>query len=399
MKSFFLLVNIHFILLCITTPLFAFTQKNDITINPGQKPVTLVSHQVDVIDCFGRTKTISVPKKRIVVIAAGGVLSVIKALKAEDKVVGVIAPIRKLSSRYPIFSKLPIITDESLNPDYEAIFALHPDLIIASYLIDPDLEEKMEPEIQVIRLNAGPPLSYADDVKKLATVFERHLEAEDFTLWYQGQVDIINQRLRNQPAGEIPTVFEFYGGEFGTSDGPPFGTYGRDNFWVAPLIEKAGAVNISRHLSGDWIVVDGEWVITENPSVIVREAFSSVSGVQTIGYGANNVSMIKPVFDKMANNAALASTAATQNGRIFIIDGELIQTEWFLALHYLVKWFHPGRYSDLDPTAAHQEYLTRFQRIDYDLKKQGVFTYPRVINNRVFYNFLLKRTLTQGTRL
>jgi hypothetical protein len=31
---------------------------------------------------------------------------------------------------------------------------------------------------------------------------------------------------------------------------------------------------------------------------------------------------------------------------------------------------------DLDPQAIHQEYLTRFQGLDYDLGEQGVFVYP-----------------------
>jgi iron complex transport system substrate-binding protein len=33
-------------------------------------------------------------------------------------------------------------------------------------------------------------------------------------------------------------------------------------------------------------------------------------------------------------------------------------------------------FKDLDPKAVHQEYLTRFQRLDYDLDDRGVFIYP-----------------------
>jgi len=42
----------------------------------------------------------------------------------------------------------------------------------------------------------------------------------------------------------------------------------------------------------------------------------------------------------------------------------------------MAKWFHPDLFKDLDPEAIHQEYLTRFQHLDYDLGKQGVFVYP-----------------------
>ena len=42
----------------------------------------------------------------------------------------------------------------------------------------------------------------------------------------------------------------------------------------------------------------------------------------------------------------------------------------------MAKWFHPELFEDLDPQAIHQEFLTEFQRLDYDLDERGVFVYP-----------------------
>jgi iron complex transport system substrate-binding protein len=42
----------------------------------------------------------------------------------------------------------------------------------------------------------------------------------------------------------------------------------------------------------------------------------------------------------------------------------------------MVKWLYPELFVDLDPEAIHQEYLTRFQGLDYDLDTHGVFVYP-----------------------
>ena len=47
----------------------------------------------------------------------------------------------------------------------------------------------------------------------------------------------------------------------------------------------------------------------------------------------------------------------------------------------MAKWFHPDLFKDLDPEAIHQEYLTRFQNLDYDLDKNGVFVYPPLGEN------------------
>ena len=47
-----------------------------------------------------------------------------------------------------------------------------------------------------------------------------------------------------------------------------------------------------------------------------------------------------------------------------------------LGYAYLAKWLHPDLFKDFDPQAIHQEYLTRFMGIDYDLDEHGVFVYP-----------------------
>jgi iron complex transport system substrate-binding protein len=44
----------------------------------------------------------------------------------------------------------------------------------------------------------------------------------------------------------------------------------------------------------------------------------------------------------------------------------------------MAKWFYPELFKDLDPKAVHQEYMTRFQRLEYDLDEHGVFVYPEV---------------------
>ena len=41
----------------------------------------------------------------------------------------------------------------------------------------------------------------------------------------------------------------------------------------------------------------------------------------------------------------------------------------------LAKWFYPDEFSDLDPIAAHQEYVN-MMGLDYDVKSKGAFFYP-----------------------
>jgi iron complex transport system substrate-binding protein len=57
-------------------------------------------------------------------------------------------------------------------------------------------------------------------------------------------------------------------------------------------------------------------------------------------------------------------------------DSNAGKPTFFIGVAYLAKFFYPDLFTDLDPQAIHQEYLTRFQRLDYDLDKHGVFVYP-----------------------
>jgi iron complex transport system substrate-binding protein len=41
----------------------------------------------------------------------------------------------------------------------------------------------------------------------------------------------------------------------------------------------------------------------------------------------------------------------------------------------LAKWFYPDRFADLNPQAAHQEYVN-MMGLDYDVTKKEAFFYP-----------------------
>ena len=47
-----------------------------------------------------------------------------------------------------------------------------------------------------------------------------------------------------------------------------------------------------------------------------------------------------------------------------------------IGVLYFAKWLYPDLFQDLDPQAVHQEYIDKFQNVDYDLEEHGVFVYP-----------------------
>jgi iron complex transport system substrate-binding protein len=54
----------------------------------------------------------------------------------------------------------------------------------------------------------------------------------------------------------------------------------------------------------------------------------------------------------------------------------VLNAGYFAGVAYMAKWLHPEIFQDLDPQEIQQEYLNKFQGIDYDLNKYGAFVYP-----------------------
>jgi iron complex transport system substrate-binding protein len=102
----------------------------------------------------------------------------------------------------------------------------------------------------------------------------------------------------------------------------PMWTVGR-NTWIDDLINIAGGVNIfSQNFEGG-AMVQIEWVILLNPGIIITSQWS---------------------YDWALNATELASTNASQTGRIYTFDDNLIQRpgpRLIEGLEWLAHFIHP----------------------------------------------------------
>ena len=141
------------------------------------------------------------------------------------------------------------------------------------------------------------------------------------------------------------------------------------------MYNMAGGINIAEDIKVSWAMVDAEWVIEQNPDIIVAGVSSRDS------YGADDPSEMAAIREDILNRPELAKVTAVKTGRIYIIDHLDISvggSSTLIGTAYCAKWFHPELFEDLNPEVIHQEYLDRFQRIEYDLDEHGVFAYPPI---------------------
>jgi iron complex transport system substrate-binding protein len=326
--------------------------------------------EITIVDEVDRIVTVSMPVERMGV-AYAATATVIKAIGAEDKVVGVGSTIKAENMKilFPKLSQLPSI-GSTWAPDVEGVLVLEPDLVlmVTSGSATETLAKQLEGTgIPVIGAYCTSPLTYTETVEKLAYILNKRTEAEKYSDWYESCLNIIKSWTEGLSEADKPRVFDTYRWS------GAWKTYGRDNPSVNQIIKMAGGINIAGDLPGSCIAVDLEWVITENPSIIVVH---SGWPPHTFGYDVDDISGAKTFREEFMNLSEFKNLKAVKDGKVYLIYSDVLAWRaWFLAPLYFAKWFHPELFEDLNPNAIHQEWLTEFMHIDYDLKDHGVFVY------------------------
>lgn len=317
------------------------------------------------------TVTIYKPVKRIIVLHSNGA-EILRTLDSSDKIVGISKHTADCNDFFPQISRLQMVGSMT-SPDIEKIISLDPDVVIAygSHFTrwSEELERKLHgTDITLIRLDCYKPETMIDDVRKLGYIIERESEAEEFAGWYLGYLDVIDGRIGDLRQDEKPRVYiEGY---------EDYKTYGTGS-GADQLVEMAGGRNIAAGLSGSYPKVDPEWVVVQNPEIIVK-----VVGTQTgalCGYGTDDPDEMSALRDEIMSRPELADMEAVRNGRVYLIcaSGTWTNPKYLIGLSYLTGWFHPGLFEDMGPKAIHQEYLSEFQGLNYNLSEHGVFVHQK----------------------
>lgn len=330
------------------------------------------SNVVTITDCNGRTVTVATPVKRI----AFSIFSTAEALKivgAWDLVVG----IDGYTFDNIIFDNLdalPRISRNGYDLNYEKLFELNIDLLLTAEIAASGLDQmlsRLEPSIPVAVLNFGDPSRFDESLKKLGILLGKEKAAEEYLDWYHGVIDQIAQRTSTLKKEALTRYFQTstYAGNITTFSDAKAGMPFRNKL--------TGSVNIAAHLPSinGWVqFVKPEWIVMQPIDVIVNfDYFSDGYGV-----GVTDDTAVKLHRETIIRNPVYANTEAVKANRLYMIMGICWGTPRnIVGFSYMAKWFHPELFSDFDPEKIHQEYLTRFMKIECELNEQGVFVYPK----------------------
>lgn len=275
----------------------------------GQTPTTQY-----ITDDLGRLVTINGTPQRIVSLAPSNT-EILFALGLGDKVVGVTD-----YCNYPPEALNKTKVGGYINPDIEKIVALKPDLVLVAYGTPMDVINSMVGlGLTVFGIKTTNLDDLLNDIRTVGKITGKEAEAIALTSQMESKIKAITD-VTSQ-LGQRPRVFYILWNG-------PLWTAGSGTF-INELIEKAGGVNICENITG-YSEVSLEYVLACNPQIIITSQGS---------------------YDWAINASELASTNASQTGRIYTLDDDLVQRpgprlveglEWFAHFIHPEIFGEPG---------------------------------------------------------
>jgi iron complex transport system substrate-binding protein len=193
------------------------------------------------------------------------------------------------------------------NPDIEKIVALNPDLILVAYGTPMEVINTLVGlGLTVFGIKTTDLDDLLNDIRRVGEITDKEVEAQALTSAMASRIQAVTNQT--EELEQRPKVFYVVWHD-------PLWTAGSETF-IDELIEKTGGVNIFGNVTG-YPMVSIEDVLARNPEIIIASEWS---------------------YDWAQNATELASTNASQTGRIYTCDDNLVQRpgprlveglEWF----------------------------------------------------------------------
>jgi len=326
---------------------------------------------LSITDSSNKTIIFDYPVKRLVAYD-GSTLETLRSLNSTGIVVGV----SKNTFDEPVFFPEFQLTQgvgTVWSPDIEALMKTRPDTIILYATISPDSVKTIEdqvhafdPSVRVLRFDLFKPESYPEEVRKLSKIIGKEQEAEAFLQFYEPILQTIRSRVGEIQEEDRKTVY-FEGWNAYKSAAPGSGYHEKITF--------AGGRNIFNDAPNPYPVVNPEAVLRLAPEYIIKQVGAGESNIG--GYNDQNTDKLKTVHRDLLNRTGWNTLPAVKKGNVHVIHSDIQgSASHFIGMQYLARWFYPELFSDIDPLKTHQEYLTRFQHLNYNPTEQGGFVYP-----------------------
>jgi iron complex transport system substrate-binding protein len=295
-----------------------------------------------------------------IVCLSPGAAEVIYALGESDRIIAVTDD----CNMPPDLLEKESIGTSGRDADMERIIELNPDLVLAktgTLFPQEDEQTLVDYGIPVLRYRTLHVDTLISMIGDLGRVLEAEEKASDMVDEVEGYYYTILNRTKTISDESRPAVYFMSMGHFDWTGNSESAGHTR--------IVEAGGRNIAADLETTVPHVDMEWIIDQNPEVIV---YSMSSGQYE---GATPT--IEEMEAKRAEIMALPGfdgIDAVKTGRVYITDINMASgLSELVNMLYYAKWLHPDLFQDVEPREVHEEFLKKY----FDMEIDGIYqVYP-----------------------
>ncbi|MCW3984131.1 MAG: ABC transporter substrate-binding protein [Candidatus Bathyarchaeota archaeon] len=352
--------------------------------------------QIHMLDGNKKNITVSLPADRIVIEYIQNA-ELVRVLEIEDKVVGIDFAVDKLKDIYfPGNTKL-VSVGNMYTPDYEAVLSLNPDILLTFSNTESVIAEKASklPGVDVVFLGLYyPNVTHPEDsrflqgILKAGYIFNKVSRATEYANWLVSLTSTINSRTSAIADTNKHSVLIYtypYTASTTIKEYATIDTLGQ----VCILAGGANvAASLPTYLTASSISVDLETVLNQNPEYIflhcVRYTFAGGTNADPAqGMDVNDITSIKTALQQYLAQPAYANITAVKNNHVYIMAGDFRNNAMggVLGAVYMANVLYPDLFTDLNAQTIHQQYITKYLRLDYNLDNSGVFLYPGITLN------------------
>lgn len=253
--------------------------------------------------------------------------------------------------------------------DIEKFLLLDPDLFILPVYqyepLDDGIKEAINSAgipIVLIDFSTGTKELHNKSIVILGQIFNQNDRAEEINNMYNNYLSIIETRL-SKLDNIKPTVYLEKG-----SKGPSIfdETWGSSNW--APVITRAGGINISQKIIKGVGNADNEFLLTENPNFIFFTGSTWPSKTEAIQLGFNIDKSItrKTAMRYVVEREGWDQLQATKNKDIYVMHHGFIRSVMdFIPTIYMAEQIYPDVFSDLNAEDIATTFFNKYLPIEF----------------------------------
>jgi iron complex transport system substrate-binding protein len=290
-----------------------------------------------VRDTEGRAIQLNEPAQRIVVCGAD-IAKVLVMIGANDQIVGVTSAVKSSPQIKEVMANKDLVGDD---PNVEKILSLDPDIILLYSSSKPaNIEQIKKINTTIGFFDCYKLENLSSDILSIGKLTGKEKQSAELVTNIDGIIHLVKERTANLSESEKPKVY-FEWGDYtamGSNSGGDI------------LIRTAGGRNIAGITSLQWVQVSPDWIIAEDPDVVIKVLKPDVE-----------LSAFQTKFDTLVTRTGMNQVSAIRMNRTYVISQQaLYGPQSAIGLLYMAKILHPDRFSDIDPEYYSEMIDTRF---------------------------------------